>query len=104
MPEYKARLCTINAGESITDQKRAIITLHFRRDKTIFRFDKIGSIPQIRALHKQLEFDKLYRIYTNDNIHVIEIKEVRSENKIRTENLSGLRQKVFPAKSASDNG
>ena len=103
MPEYKARLCAINAGESITDQKRAIISLHFRRNKTIFRFDKIGPIPQIRALHKQLEFDKLYRIYTTDNIHVIEIKEVRSENKIQAKGLPGLQKKVFSDKPKPEN-
>ena len=104
MPEYNARLCSISVDQSLIDDRRAAIYLHFRRNKNYFRYARIGEVPQIRALHKQLEFDKIYKIFTTDNIHVIRIMEVGSENEIRTENLSGLRQKGFSAKSASDNG
>ena len=99
MPEYKAWLCSMSVDESAIQKGKAAIYLHFKRNQTYFRYAKFGPTPQIRELHSQLEFDKLYSIYTTDNIHVISIKEVESENEIQAKGLRGMRKEVFSARS-----
>jgi len=104
MPEYNARLCSISVDTSLVNDRHAAIYLHFRRNNDYFRYARIGEVAQIRALHKQLEFDKIYKIFTTDNIHVISIKEVGIESEIRSENLPDMRKKVFSDKSGAENG
>ena len=103
MPEYNARLCSISVDTSLVNDRRAAIYLHFRRNNDYFRYARIGEVAQIRAFHKQLEFDKLYRIQTKDNIHIINIKEVEGESKIQAKNLSSMRKKVFSDKPGAEN-
>lgn len=103
MSEYHARLCGISINTSLINDKQAVIYLNFKRNNDYFKFFKIAPIPQIRALHKQLEFDRLYSIQTKDNIHIINIKEVKSESKIQAKNLSSMRKKVFSDKPGAEN-
>ena len=49
----------------LTKEELEAVYLHFKRNKTVFRYAKIGEVPQVRNLLKQLEFDKIYKIFTH---------------------------------------